>query len=115
MTPTTLAAATHNVGSLERIPLGEGRSYRVGAEEIAVFRPREGGLFACQAACTHRGGPLADGLIGSGKVVCPLHGNAFELATGAPIRHSCAALRTYPVEATAAGELVITVPTREEA
>lgn len=99
---------THNVGSLERIPFGEGRSYRIMGEEVAVFRPRGGGVFAVQATCPHKGGPLADGLVGLGVVVCPLHGSTFQLSTGAPVRNGCPALRTYPVEVTAAGDILIT-------
>ena len=101
--------ATHNVGPLDRIPLGEGRSYRIGADEVAVFRTREGRVFAVQAACPHRGGPLVDGLLGGGKVVCPLHGFAFDLATGGPVRNACAALRTYAVAVTAEAEVLIEV------
>jgi nitrite reductase (NADH) small subunit len=96
-----------SVGPVERIPPGEGRRYRVAGEEVAVFRSRTGAVYAVQAECPHRGGPLADGLTGSGRVVCPLHGWAFDLATGAPVRHECAALRTYSAEVSAEGELWI--------
>ena len=102
-----MGTETHNVGPLERIPLGEGRSYRIGTEEVAVFRDREGRIFAVQANCPHRGGPLVDGLMGGGKVVCPLHGSTFDLSTGEPVRDDCAALRTYAVVVSAAGEILI--------
>lgn len=97
----------HSVGPLERIPPGEGRRFRVAGEEVAVFRARGGEVLAVQAGCPHRGGPLQDGLTGSGTVVCPLHGRAFDLATGEPLRHDCAALRTYAVEVTPAGEVLV--------
>jgi nitrite reductase (NADH) small subunit len=64
------------------IPLGEGRSYAVGGETIAVFRLRDGSLRAVSAVCPHRGGPLADGQIDRRQVVCPLHLNAWDLTTG---------------------------------
>lgn len=99
----------HNVGPLERIPLGEGRTFRLGAHEVAVFRTREGAVYAVQAACPHRGGPLADGLVGGGKVLCPLHGQSYDLATGAPVRHACGQLRTYGVSVTAVGDLLVLV------
>jgi nitrite reductase (NADH) small subunit len=97
----------HNVGPVDRIPLGEGRSYRIGCRDVAVFRSREGDLFATQADCPHRGGPLADGLTGAGKVVCPLHGMTFDLATGKPARATCQALRLYAVSVDAAREVLI--------
>lgn len=96
-----------NLGPLERIPVGEGRSYRLEGEEIAVFRTRDGGVYATQAYCPHRQGPLADGLVGSGTVFCPLHAYAFELETGAPIRGGCPALRTYAVEVSSEGDLLV--------
>ena len=100
---------TRSLGPIGQIPIGEGRTFRVDGQEIAVFRTRQGELFATQARCPHRGGPLADGLLGSGVVVCPFHAYAFDLATGAPVRNGCAALRTYPVEVTGEGELKVTV------
>ena len=70
------------LGPLEEIPLGEGRTYAVGADMVAVFRLRDGSLRAVSAVCPHKGGPLADGQIDLKVVVCPLHLNAFDLATG---------------------------------
>ena len=71
-----------NLGSIEQISLGQGRCYVVGDEEIAVFRQRDGGLFATQNRCPHRQGPLSEGVAGGGKVICPLHSHKFDLATG---------------------------------
>ncbi len=57
----------------EQIPLGEGRAFAVGGEQVAVFRLRGGGLRAVSAVCPHAGGPIADGQIDAEIVVCPLH------------------------------------------
>jgi len=70
------------LGPVDEIPLGEGRAYAVGNEQIAVFRLRDGSIRALSAICPHRGGPLADGQIDLKVVVCPLHQNAFDLTTG---------------------------------
>jgi nitrite reductase/ring-hydroxylating ferredoxin subunit len=70
------------LGPADDIPLGEGRAYAVGDDMVAVFRLRDGSLRALSAVCPHRGGPLADGQIDLKVVVCPLHLNAFDLATG---------------------------------
>ncbi|HEY6422175.1 MAG TPA: nitrite reductase small subunit NirD [Pseudonocardiaceae bacterium] len=75
-------AGLYRLGRMDQIPVGEGRAFAVGDEQVAVFRPRGGGLHALQAICPHRGGPLADGLIDAGQVVCPLHNHAFRLADG---------------------------------
>lgn len=66
----------------DAIPLGEGRAFAVGDEQIAVFRLRDGTLRATQAACPHAGGPLADGQLDLSAVVCPLHSRAFSFADG---------------------------------
>jgi nitrite reductase (NADH) small subunit len=96
-----------DLGSVETIPLGEGRTCVVDGREIAVFRTREGEVLAVQARCPHRGGPLADGLVGNGVVVCPLHAHRFELRSGAPVGRECAALATYEVEVTPEGRLLL--------
>ncbi len=72
-----------NLGSIATIPLGQGRCYVIGAEEVAVFRQRDGRIFATQNRCPHRQGPLAEGLVGSNKVICPLHAHQFNIETGA--------------------------------
>ena len=74
---------SHRVCPLDEIPVGEGRAYVVGGEQIAVFRHRSGRVSATQARCPHAGGPLADGQIDEAVVVCPLHLNAFDLTSGA--------------------------------
>jgi nitrite reductase (NADH) small subunit len=77
-----LVTPTINLGRIEAIPLGQGRCYTVATEEIAVFRQRDGRLFAIQNRCPHRQGPLAEGLVGNNKVICPLHAHQFNLETG---------------------------------
>ncbi len=70
------------VCAVDEVPPGEGRSVSVGGRKIAVFRT-EAGVFALDAECPHRGGPLADGLVADRCVTCPLHGKRFDLETGA--------------------------------
>lgn len=77
------ATLTVNLGSISRIPEGQGRCYVVGAEEIAVFRQRDGSLFATQNRCPHKQGPLSEGVVGGGQVICPLHAHRFDLKSGA--------------------------------
>lgn len=93
------------LGPVEAIPPGQGCTYIVDGCAIAVFRQRDGQLFATQNACPHRGGSLADGIIGDGKVICPLHARQFDLKTGASV--DCA-VRTYPVRVEG-GEILLTL------
>jgi nitrite reductase (NADH) small subunit len=84
------------LGPLNSIPPGEGRVYSVAGERIAVFRTRAGGVYAAQAECPHRGGPLEDGLVGGTTLICPLHSWKFDLITGAALFGDCG-LKTFPV------------------
>jgi len=69
-----------HLGPVDFIPLGEGRAYKVGEIGVAVFRQRDGQLFATQSQCPHRQGPLADGIVGAGTVICPFHAWTFNSA-----------------------------------
>ena len=71
-----------NLGSIEQIPIGQGACFIVNDQEIAVFRSRDGRIFAIENRCPHRQGPLCEGIVGGGKVICPLHGHKFDLTTG---------------------------------
>ena len=100
----TASRTAHRLGPVDRVPVGEGRAYAVGEEQVAVFRLRDGGLRATQARCPHAGGPLADGQLDHGAVVCPLHLRTFAFADG-----SCAdgeRVRVYPAR-DEDGEIVV--------
>jgi nitrite reductase (NADH) small subunit len=75
-------ANTVALGAIDAIPVGQGRCFIVGSEEIAVFRQRDGRLFASQNRCPHRQGPLSEGLVGNNTVICPLHAHRFDLESG---------------------------------
>ena len=104
-----MSAVTINLGSLERIPRGEGRAFDVSGCPVTVFRTRQDEVYATQAFCPHKQGPLADGFVGNGKVVCPFHAYRFDLATGCPEGNTCAPLTTYPAGVTSIGDVVVTL------
>jgi len=95
------------IGNIEQIPKAEARNVRVDGLEVAVYRTRANEVFATQARCPHAGGPLADGLLGEGKVICPLHERAFDLRTGRNLTDDCGNLRVYPVKLAADGKITI--------
>ena len=102
-------AQEHRIGRLSEIPLGEGRSFEVEGRRVAVFRTRTGQVFATQAECPHRNGPLADGLLGGTTVVCPLHDWTYDLATGAALAGDCG-IQVYPVRVVEDGAILLSVP-----
>jgi nitrite reductase/ring-hydroxylating ferredoxin subunit len=87
----------HRLGPVDQVPFGEGRTFDVAGEQVAVFRLRSGRWYALSAVCPHRGGPIADGQVDERIVLCPLHQNTFELATGCSPT-GADPLRSYPVE-----------------
>jgi nitrite reductase (NADH) small subunit len=96
------------LGPLSSVPPGEGRTFDIGARKIAVFHTRQGGLFASQAECPHRKGPLADGLLGGSTLVCPLHSWKFDLSTGQAESGQCG-LTTYPARLSGSGQIVVDI------
>ena len=91
------AGASITLGGLDSLPIGQGRCFRLGEMRVAVFRQRDGSIYALDSACPHAGGPLSDGLVGDGFVVCPLHAYRFRLSDGQGIGTDLA-IRTYPIE-----------------
>ena len=91
----------YDLGPIDRIPQGEGQTFVVAGREVAVFRTRGADtVYATQARCPHKAGLLADGIVGDGKVICPLHSYKFDLPTGAALGNGCHALTTYSAEVT---------------
>ncbi len=94
--PVTTIPHRIDLGPVGFIPPGEGRAFVVKDKTIAVFRQRDSRLFATDNACPHRGGPLADGIAGGGKVICPFHAWKIDLETGR-CQGEDVTVRTYPV------------------
>lgn len=69
------------ITAVESIPLREGRSVQVGGHDVAIFNLGDRFL-AMENRCPHRGGPLADGIVSGGSVVCPLHAWKIDLVSG---------------------------------
>ncbi len=54
---------------------------KLGERDVLVVRSG-GALFACANKCSHYGGPLSEGLVVGGEVICPLHNARFSMADG---------------------------------
>lgn len=102
----------HNLGPVSRIPKGEGRRFDVEGEAIAVFVSRNGEVYATQASCPHKQGPLEDGLLGGTTLICPFHARKFNLETGESMDGNCN-LKTYPVVLNDKGDLILTLTAQE--
>ena len=97
------------IGSIDQIPSGEGRTFIVEQEQIAVFRTHAGEVYATQATCPHRNGPLADGLLGGATIVCPLYDRTFDLRTGEGVGPGCVNLKIYQIALTENSQMLVTL------
>jgi thiamine pyrophosphate-dependent acetolactate synthase large subunit-like protein/nitrite reductase/ring-hydroxylating ferredoxin subunit len=68
-----------------------------GDRAICVTRTEQG-LGALDNRCPHQGGPLGEGHIERGWVICPWHGYEYDPLTGAPPSGYADPVPTYPIE-----------------
>ena len=59
----------------------EAREFTVGEKVICIANV-DGTCSAMDNVCLHRGGPLGQGVVDGGKVICPWHGWAWDPKTG---------------------------------
>lgn len=69
------------VAATSDIPPGEMQIVEIDGEEIAIANVG-GEFFAFQNECTHRGGPLGEGILMDAVVECPFHGGKFNVKSG---------------------------------
>jgi pyruvate oxidase len=94
--------------------LEEGRVTTVIAAGRALCLTRTaGGYGALDNHCPHQGGPLGDGQIADGYLICPWHAYEYDPRTGAPPPGFKDAAVAYPVEERADG-VYVEVPVAEE-
>lgn len=71
----------HDIAGVADLPAGRVTTRVVGDRKIALAHTANG-FFALDNTCPHRGGPLGEGDLIGGEVVCPWHLWGFDLATG---------------------------------
>ena len=69
------------VAGVGDIPPGDMQIVELDGEEIAIAN-LNGEFVAFQNECTHRGGPLGEGMLMGDVVECPFHGGKFNVRTG---------------------------------
>ncbi len=63
------------------VPEGEVRVVACDGRSLAISH-LDGALYAIDNLCTHDNGPLGEGRLQRGRVICPRHGAAFDAKTG---------------------------------
>lgn len=70
-----------DVCGVEEIREGRGKTVCLARERVAVFR-YDGKVSAVSNVCRHQNGPLGEGKIVGGCIVCPWHGYEYEPSSG---------------------------------
>lgn len=69
------------VAATTDVPEGEVRVVECDGRSLAMSNI-DGDLYAIDNICTHDGGPLGEGKLRRGRILCPRHGAAFDAKTG---------------------------------
>ncbi len=78
-------------------PAGEAKEFTVGNRVICVANI--GGVYsAVDNVCSHRGGPLGQGVIMDSKLICPWHGWQYDVTTGIPVQNPNLKIDVYPLK-----------------
>ena len=78
-------------------PPGQAREFPCGDKVLCIANVN-GTISAMDNVCLHRGGPLGQGVILDGKVVCPWHGWEWDPKTGQAVHNPNARITIYPLK-----------------
>ena len=85
------------VAGTEDVARGKTLSVEVDGREILLCHTAEG-VFAVDNLCTHAAARLCEGKLKGHRILCPLHGAAFDVRDGSVLtRPASVPLVTYPV------------------
>jgi nitrite reductase (NADH) small subunit len=86
-------------------PEGEACEIVAAGRHFCVARV-DGEIAVLEGVCPHQQGPLGQGIVEDGRIVCPMHAWAFDLHTGLALHTPKARVRVYDA-GLADGELFI--------
>lgn len=90
----TFPEAKVRVCGVDELSEGSSRLVSLRGRQLAVFRVN-GKILAIDAECPHEGGPLQDGMIEQGCIVCPWHNYRFDLTSGQCETDHSLSVKTY--------------------
>ncbi|ARN73265.1 Rieske (2Fe-2S) protein [Oceanicoccus sagamiensis] len=85
------------VAKTDDIPQGKTRCVTVNKQEILICHTAEG-FYAVNNLCSHAEAKLSEGKLKGCKILCPLHGAAFDVKDGSALsRPASKPIATYPL------------------
>jgi len=102
--------AWRKVAEVQNVTNGKTLCVEVDDREILLCRTSDG-VFAVDNLCTHAAARLCEGKLKGHRILCPLHGAAFDVRDGSALtRPASVALTNYPVRVDEEGiSLLLTV------
>lgn len=92
-----MAESFHPVARVSEIPRKQCRSFNVAGSDVVVAHTPEG-FFALADLCTHAEARLSQGRVKRCRIICPLHGAAFDLRDGRVVKGPASVpVQSYPV------------------
>ncbi|HZT34026.1 MAG TPA: Rieske (2Fe-2S) protein [Bryobacteraceae bacterium] len=96
------------MGSVSDLPPESVREVAIGENLYAICHAG-GKITALSGVCLHRGGPLGQGQVRDGYVICPWHAWGFHCETGENDYDSSKKVTTYPVKVEG-GDILLQLP-----
>jgi nitrite reductase (NADH) small subunit len=90
-------AKWYKITEVENIPEMGSRKVEIGETEIAIFKTRDGLIFAINNVCPHKKGKLSEGLVHDKIVTCPLHNWEIDLKTGVALGNDSGCTEVYEI------------------
>ncbi|GGD38764.1 nitrite reductase [Malaciobacter pacificus] len=87
--------AWYKITEVESIPSMGSRIVKIGEIEIAIFKTKDGSIFAINNICPHKQGKLSEGLVHENVVTCPLHNWDVDLASGEALGNDSGCTNVY--------------------
>ena len=83
------------ITEVENIPTMGSRIVILEDTEIAIFKTKDGSVFAINNECPHKQGKLAEGLVHGTSVTCPLHNWDIDLSSGEALGNDSGCTNVY--------------------
>ncbi|PJA32227.1 MAG: nitrite reductase (NAD(P)H) small subunit [Zetaproteobacteria bacterium CG_4_9_14_3_um_filter_53_7] len=97
----------YSICKVHEIPRSGGRTIKAGERSVALFRLSNDSIRAIENRCPHKGGPLADGVISGGDILCPLHNWRVDLETGDVAAPESGCVTVFPVRVEDDGQILL--------
>ncbi|MCH7574365.1 MAG: Rieske 2Fe-2S domain-containing protein [Candidatus Marinimicrobia bacterium] len=104
----------HRVADLNSLPDNRVRTVTAGTQQICLVN-HEGALTALDNRCAHQGGPLGEGQLEDGWVICPWHAYQYDPVTGKAPEGFEDRVDPYPIEIRQNGIFVGVEPATHQA